>query len=86
MPERLLEAGAENDRLVTGVDHRRATPEAAPPHRLYLSGSSRSRMSTPPLDLDLGELDLKRLKRPAAAMRLDTNLCSRRARNVVQHA
>jgi hypothetical protein len=38
------------------------------------------------LDLDLGELDLKRLKRLAAAMRLDANLSGWRARNVVQHA
>jgi hypothetical protein len=86
VPERVLETGAENDRLVTGVDYRRATPEAALLHWLYLSGSSRSRMSAPPLDLDLGKFDLKRLKRLAAAMRLDTNLCSWRARNVVQHA
>jgi hypothetical protein len=86
VPERVLETGAENDRLVTGIDYRRATPEAALLHWLYLSGSSRSRMSTPPLDLDLGELDLKRLKRLAAAMRLDANLCSWRAHNVVQHA
>ncbi len=86
VPERVLETGAENDRLVTGVDYRRATPEAALLHWLYLSGSSRSRMSPPPLDLDLGELDLKRLKRLAAAMRLDTNLSSWRARNAVQHA
>lgn len=86
VPERVLEAGAEGDRLVSGVDYRRATPEAALLHWLYLSGSPRSRMSSPPLDLDLGELDLKRLKRLAAAMRLDANLSGWRARNVVQHA
>ena len=86
VPERVLETGAENDRLVTGVDYRRATPEAALLHWLYLSGSSRSRMSAPPLDLDLGELDLKRLNRLAGAMRLDTHLRSWRARNVVQRA
>jgi hypothetical protein len=86
MPERVLETGTESDRLVTGVDYRRATPEAALLHWLYLSGSPRSRMSTPPLDLDLGELDLKRLNRLAAAMRIDSNLCSWRASNVVQHA
>jgi hypothetical protein len=86
VPERVLEAGAENDRLVTGVDYRRATPEAALLHWLYLSGSPRSRMSPPPLDLDLGGLDLRRLKRLAAAMRLDADLRSWRARNFVQHA
>ena len=86
VPERVLEAGAERDRLVSGIDYRRATPEAALLHWLYLSDSPRSRMSTPPLDLDLGALDLKRLKRLATAMRLDTNLSSWRARNVVQQA
>lgn len=86
MPERVLEAGAENDRLVTGVDYRRATPEAALLHWLYLSSSPRSRMSTPPLDLDLGELNLKRLNRLATAMQLDSNLYSWSARNVAQHA
>ena len=65
VPERVLETGAESDRLVAGVDYRRATPEAALLHWLYLSGSPRSRMSAPPLDLDLGALDLKRLKRLA---------------------
>jgi hypothetical protein len=86
MPERVLETGAENDRLVPGVDYRRATPEAALLHWLYLSGSSRSRMSTPPLDLDVDELDSRRLNRLAAAKGLDSNLGSWRARNVVQHA
>jgi hypothetical protein len=86
VPERVLETGAENDRLVAGIDYRRATPEAALLHWLYLSGSPRSGMSPPPLDLELGELDLKRLRRLAAAMHLDANLSSWRARNVVRHA
>ena len=82
VPEHVLETGAENDRLVAGVDYRRATPEAALLHWLYLSNSPRSRMSTPPLDLDLGELDLKRLRRLAIGMRLDANLTTWRDRNV----
>ena len=86
VPERVLESGAEHDQLVTGIDYRRATPEAALLHWLYLSSSPRSRMSVPPLDLDLGALDSKRLKRLASAMHLDTNLTSWRARNVGQHA
>ena len=86
MPERVLETGAENDRLVARVDYRRATPEAALLHWLYLSGSPRSRMSTPPLDLDLGALDLKRLKRLAIGMRLDANLTIWRHHNVGQEA
>jgi hypothetical protein len=43
-------------------------------------------MSTPPLDLDLGELDLKRLKRLANGMHLDANLTIWRDRNVGQDA
>jgi hypothetical protein len=84
--ERILEIGAERDRLVTGVDYRRATPEAALLHWLYLSRSPRSRMSTPPFDLDLRALDLKRLTRLATGMRLDTNLTIWRDRNVNQEA
>jgi hypothetical protein len=43
-------------------------------------------MSTPPMDLDLGALDLKRLKRLAIAMHLDANLKIWRDRNVHQEA
>jgi hypothetical protein len=73
IPERVLEAGVERDRLAAGFDYRRATPEAALLHWLYLSDSPRSRMSAPPLDLDLAALDMKRLKRLSTAMRLDSN-------------
>jgi len=86
VPERVLETGAERDRLVAGVDYRRATPEAALLHWLYLSGSPRSRMSIPPLDLDLGALDLRRLKRLALGLHLDENLAIWRERNVGQEA
>ncbi len=86
LPERILEAGAERDRLVTEIDYRRATAEAALLHWLYLSNSPRSRMSTPPLDLDLGTLDLKRLNRLAVRMHLDANLTIWRDRNVGQEA
>jgi hypothetical protein len=82
VPERVLETGAEHDRLVPGIDYRRATPEAALLHWLYLSDSPRSRMSAPPFDLDLGSLDLKRLKRLTAEMRLDANLTIWRDRSV----
>jgi hypothetical protein len=84
--ERILEIGAERDRLVTGVDYRRATPEAALLHWLYLSDSPRSRMSAPPLDLDLGALDLKRLRRLARVMQLEDSLAIWRDRNVGQEA
>jgi hypothetical protein len=72
--ERVLEYGAERDRLVTGVYYRRATPEAALLHWLYLSESPRSRMSAPPSDLDLGALDSRKVNRLATAMHLDTSL------------
>ena len=86
VPELVLETGAENDRLVAVLDYRRATPEAALLHWLYLSGSPRSRMSTPPLDLDLDALDLRKLKRLAIGMHLDANLSGWRDRTVGQQA
>ena len=86
MPERVLEAGAESDRLAAGVDYRRATPEAALLHWLYFCCSPRSRMSLPPLDLDLAELDLRRLKRLAKAMRIDAALKAWFDRKTVQSA
>jgi hypothetical protein len=86
VPERILDAGAERDRLVTGIDYRRATPEAALLHWLYLAASPRSRMSNPPLDLDLGSLDLRRLDRLAVGTHLGANLTIWRDRNVGQEA
>jgi hypothetical protein len=74
LPEAVLEAGREEDRLVAGTTYRRATPEAALLHWVYLSNSPRSRMSMPPLDLDLDALDLRRLKRLSQAMRLEEPL------------
>jgi hypothetical protein len=43
-------------------------------------------MSAPPLDLDLGSLDLKRLKRLAIGMHLDSNLTIWRGHSVGQEA
>ena len=74
LPEPMLEAGREEDRLGSGVTYRRATPEAALLHWLYLSSSPRSRMSPPPLDVDLGTLDRRRLNRLARVMRLSEPL------------
>jgi hypothetical protein len=70
IPERVLEAGDEEDRLVAGIGYRRATPEAALLHWLYLSASPRSRMSAPAMDLDIAELDLRKLKRLARVMNM----------------
>jgi hypothetical protein len=80
LPESVLEAGQEGDRLVAGTTYRRATPEAALLHWVYLSNSPRSRMSAPPLDLDLDALDLRRLKRLSRAMRLEEPLQAWRSR------
>jgi hypothetical protein len=74
LPEAVLEAGREVDRLVSGTTYRRATPEAAFLHWLYLSNSPRSGMSAPPLDLELAALEFRRLKRLSQAMRLSEPL------------
>ncbi|MGH8296179.1 MAG: hypothetical protein ACRETZ_11900 [Steroidobacteraceae bacterium] len=74
IPERVLEAGREGDRLLAGLTYRRATPEAALLHWLYLSHSPRSRMSEPPSELDFDSLEAQKLKRLARAMNLSEEL------------
>jgi hypothetical protein len=74
LPERVLEAGPEDDRLASGISYRRATAEAALLHWLYLSNSPRSRMSAPPSDLEPRSLDSRRLRRLARAMGLSEQL------------
>jgi hypothetical protein len=74
LPEAVLEAGREEDRLVSNTTYRRATPEAALLHWLYLAASPRSRMSPPPLDSDLAALDGRKLERLSQAMRLSETL------------
>jgi hypothetical protein len=70
LPEAVLEAGREEDRLVSSATYRRSTPEAALMHWLYLSNSPRSRMSPPPLDMDLTALRMRSLTRLSRAMDL----------------
>jgi len=74
LPEGALEAGRDEDRLVNGITYRRATPEAALLHWLYLSNSPRSRMSEPPLDVNRAMLNVQRLRRLSRAMRLSESL------------
>jgi hypothetical protein len=74
IPERVLERGSGKDRLVQQLPYRRATPEAALLHWLYLAHPPRSRMSAPPADLDIAALDTRRLNRLAHAMHLSTVL------------
>jgi hypothetical protein len=88
LPEAVLEAGREEDRLVSGATYRRSTPEAALLHWLYLSDSPRSRMSPPPLDMDLTALRPQPLTRLSRAMDLsgplETWLAQARGANVPQ--
>lgn len=70
VPEAVLESGREADRLEGDATYRRATPEAALLHWLYLANSPRSRMSPPPLDIDRTALRMRRLERLAEAMKL----------------
>lgn len=74
LPEHVLATGREEDRLAPDFTYRRATAEAALLHWLYLAHSPRSRMSPPPLDLDLSQLDLRKLERLARAMALSEQL------------
>lgn len=80
LPEGVLEAGREEDRLASGTTYRRATPEAALLHWLYLSNSPRSGMSEPPLDIDLSALDSGRMRRLSRVMRLSELLQDWQAR------
>lgn len=70
IPLNTLDAGSESDRLEPGLAYRRATPEAALLHWLYLARSPRSHLSSPPVDLDVASLDARRLARLARAMSL----------------
>lgn len=71
LPRRVLEAGAADDRLDThgGVEHARATPEKALLDWLYLAASPRSHRTWPLRgDVDMTQLDQRRLRRLARAM------------------
>jgi hypothetical protein len=70
IPVSTLNVGAESDRLEPGLSYRRATPEAALLHWLYLARSPRSSLSLPPIDLDVVSLDSRRLVGLARAMGL----------------
>jgi hypothetical protein len=74
MPEWVLECGREEDRLVPEVAYRRATPEAALLHWLYLANSPHSHLSQPPLDLDIDAFHIGKLRRLARAMGLKNHL------------
>jgi hypothetical protein len=86
VPERVLEAGREEDRLMHGVAYRRATPEAALLHWLYLANSPHSHISQAPLDLDIDALQIGKLRRLSRAMGLNDYLEAWRSRAQAQHA
>lgn len=74
IPATVLEAGREAERLELGTTYRRASPEAALLHWLYLSNSPRSGMSAPPMDVDFTALKAQRLLYLSRAMHLSEPL------------
>jgi hypothetical protein len=76
MPVRLLndEAGDLEDRMNLEVQYPRAMPEKALLDWIYLGDSPRTKLSSPPLDIDLERLDKRRLKRLADRMKLSKQL------------
>ncbi len=73
MPARLLDerAGSPDDRLDADAEYARATPEKALLDWIYLGNSRFTRLTGPPLDLDLELLDRRRLNRLAKRMSLE---------------
>jgi hypothetical protein len=69
LPSRLLDsrAGQLEDRMDLDVQYPRATPEKALLDWIYLGASSRTKISPPPPDIDLGLLKRSRLQRLAKA-------------------
>jgi hypothetical protein len=76
MPARLLgeEAGALEDRMDLNVRYPRATSEKALLDWIYLGASPRTKITGPPLDVDLGLLSKARLMRLAKHMKLTAQL------------
>jgi hypothetical protein len=72
MPARPLneQTGEPEDRLDVDFKYPRATPEKALLDWLYLGASPYSKISGPPLDLEIERLDASRLRRLARSMEL----------------
>jgi hypothetical protein len=72
MPARLVgeRAGALEDVQDLRFNYPRATPEKALLDWIYLGASAHSRMTRPPMDLDLASLNQPRLKRLVKRMHL----------------
>ncbi len=82
IPVRLLDerAGALEDRMDFDVQYPRATPEKALLDWIYLGASPRTRLSGPPLDIDVDRLEMTRLTRVSKHMGLTSALKSYLAR------
>jgi hypothetical protein len=74
MPMRVLIAGREQDRLDASSRYPRATPEKAFVDHIYLGASPRSRLGLPPTDVDLTEMDSRKLRRLAVAAGVESAL------------
>jgi hypothetical protein len=72
IPIRLLndEAGDIEDRMDLEVLYPRATPEKALLDWIYLGASPRTKLTGPPLDIEIERLDKRRLRRLADRMKL----------------
>lgn len=78
MPARLVDerAGRLEDLRDLRFDYPRTTPEKALLDWIWLGHSHRSRMTRPPLDLQLESLDQRKLKRMARTMKIENLLGS----------
>ena len=65
IPQAILEAGDQSDRLVPFLHYARATPEAALVHWIYLAKSTGSSLRMPDTQCDVSLLDGERVERLA---------------------
>lgn len=68
MPAHVVDAGKFEDSRDLRYEYPRATPERAFADWIYLGASPRSRLSRPPMDLEMSGLNRTRLKRLVSAM------------------
>ncbi len=73
MPRTLVDAGKPDDARDMRFDYPRTTPEKALLDWIFLGASPRSRMTRPPFDLDIGALNMPRLRRLAIAMQITSS-------------
>lgn len=72
MPARLINVGEVTERIQDPrFDYQRSTPEKALMEWIYLGASALSRLTPPPMDLDIRLLDKRRLARLARCMGIE---------------